>query len=287
MTNQTESARPNPTGRSRAEELRARFSSDHARAAEAAEAAEAAKVVAPEPPRPVRIVRPGAEPEPVEEPVVEPAAEFDFDAPPGSYYPPAAYDGGGSFVASPENEGGGGEDFTGSRVKLDEHGNYVMPAPSGDMALPVNVLLTTGSHYAWIRYENGRPTGERRDYGGGIPMPKREDLMPPPPSKSDDPDALDPWSNNGYLHLADPRSGEEYTFSTSGAWGRGAIGRLSAAIRGKQRTIPAALPLIKLSSWKKEPAKKGWRSFYIPVFTIVGWRLPDGTAPQNERPALR
>jgi hypothetical protein len=50
-----------------------------------------------------------------------------------------------------------------------------------------------------------------------------------------------------------------------------------------QRQHPEVLPLIRLQS-QQQTAKQGLRPFWIPVFGVVGWQMPDGRIFEIEHP---
>jgi hypothetical protein len=186
---------------------------------------------------------------------------------------PAPYTGGNAFVSAPENEGNTA--IFGRLVKLKEG----VPSINEDGSpLPSDaVYLVVGSSYEWLKYDEDGHVVDRLPYGNGVPMPRREELDPPPPA---DPEKeRDCWSNTGQLMLVDFETGNEYTFSTSGKWGRGGagIGGVVRQIREKrQREAIAISALIRLESERKE-GRKGFRPFHVPKFPILGWQMPDGT----------
>jgi hypothetical protein len=296
MTDHTDNANEtNPSGHSRAEELRARFAADHA-------AARVNPIVAPEPPQHVRITRPGTVPEPepaaeaaLPEPAMEePAMEEPpwYDEPPGGYVPPAVLHGEDDAFAHVAEGEGGSEDIIGTRVKLigdARNGAYVVVI-SKDVTEPLSALdwIITGTRFAWVCWgEIGQGIISRIPYftKGCEKEPKREELQPPKPT---DPDVLDCWVNNGYLHGYDPVTLEQYTFIGSGAYARWAIRRLSSVVHVKRSLIPGAAPMIQLLSKMTRSRKNPqYKPFPVPIFPITDWQLPDGSMLSQPRRANR
>jgi hypothetical protein len=287
MTDRTDNENENSSGRTRAEDLRARFAADHA-------AARVNPVTAPEPPQQVRISRPGTVPEPEPGPEEPPPLEEPpwYDEPPGGYVPPAVLHGEDDAFAHVVEGEGGSEDIIGARVKLidDARNGAFVIVISKDVTEPLSALdwVITGTRFAWVCWgEPGQGIIDRLPYftKGCEKEPKREELQPPKPT---DPDVLDSWVNNGYLHGYDPQTLEQYTFIGSGAYARWAIRRLSGVVHAKRNLVPGAAPLIQLRSRMTRSRKNPqYKPFPVPLFPITDWQLPDGTMLSHGRPALR
>jgi hypothetical protein len=288
MTDHTDNENENSSGRSRAEELRARFAAGRP-------AADVNPVAAPEPSQPVRLARPGTVPEPQAAPELEPPPIEEppwYDDPPGGYVPPAVLHGEDEAFAHVAEGEGGSEDIVGTRVKLigDARNGAFVVVISKDVTEPLSALawVITGTRFAWVCWgEPGQGIIKRLPYftKGCEKEPKREELQPPKPT---DPDVLDCWVNNGYLHGYDPQTLEQYTFIGSGAYARWAIRRLSSLVHVKRNLIPGAAPLIQLLSKMTRSRKNPqYKPFPVPIFPITDWQLPDGSMLSQPRRANR
>ena len=81
--------------------------------------------------------------------------------------------------------------------------------------------------------------------------------------------AIDPWSETATLPLKNPRTGEEFTFSTSSTGGRQAVAKLVYAWRHGVTQGKSGLPVITLGS-DTYPHKK-FGPVHFPVFKVVRW----------------
>jgi hypothetical protein len=289
MTDHTDSNETNPSGQTRAEELRARFA--------AGRAAEVTPVAAPEPPHPVRLARPGTVPEPesVAAPEPEPgpeepppAEEYDYDGPPGGYVPPGLW-GADPFAATPENELDT-SDFVGDRAWLDqETGSYLSielgnPAP---VKLPENEEWEVdGYHYNMLLWKEHEII-DRKPYGHGLAKPRRETLEPEPPKKG-----RDPWADTGYLYLTSAKTGRQITLYGSADSLRRAIGAVIKEIRlmrdhvkRSEGDAATVVKLIRLKSQQRHSTKYD-SDYRVPVFEHVKWHRPGGS-PHDAPKAIR
>jgi hypothetical protein len=171
-----------------------------------------------------------------------------------------------SYVYIAEEEIGG--NFVGTRIKLDASGKFASPR-DGTWLREDASFVVTGTVRAWVHFENGRPV-ETIPYS--VNYPKRSELDPPPPKDKNK--EVDAWADTAYLMLVDYETSDEYTFHTSGQFGRGAVNRLSHQIIEKQRTMPGARALIQLRARKHE--RTGLRPFFAPIFEVCGWEMPNG-----------
>jgi hypothetical protein len=123
--------------------------------------------------------------------------------------------------------------------------------------------------YERIRWE-GDTIAERYRFNYGR-WPKRSELQPPEPP----PGVRDVWQKSARLAMVAPENGEPFEFLSSGKWGWAMVVRLARMAR-KREEFPGANPVIRLDM-RDGKLKAGQRPYVIPVFTILGWTLPDGT----------
>jgi hypothetical protein len=159
----------------------------------------------------------------------------------------------------------------GTRIQL-IGGRFVAPRDNTTLDTADASFLAVGIARAWVHFADGRPD-RTISYTSREDRPTREDLDPPPPK--DTTKEPDSWADTCYLFLRDCNSDEEYTFTSSGKWGRGRVNKLAGRILERQQRDPGVLPLIQLSAEKKAGAKPG-QSFWVPVFNVVGWQLASG-----------
>jgi hypothetical protein len=149
---------------------------------------------------------------------------------------------------------------------------------AGKEATPVadgTKLVALATVAMWVRWENGKPSGEYRMREPGRRLADREELGHLDESLwSRDPNGepQDPWQNTRYVYLVDPSTAAAFTFSTSSWGGRGAVSDLGDQI-SRMRTVHAdAVPIVELRA-AEMPTKYGRKS--KPVFKIVGWKTAD------------
>jgi hypothetical protein len=209
------------------------------------------------------------------------AAPPDDDEPPFDAEPPKAVTPARAKVPAPrvatssfayfEDEDNLQAQLIGTRLQL-TGGRFVAPRENTTLDTADASFLAFGVARAWVHFADGRPD-RTIPYSSREDRPARSDLQPPAPE--DTTKEPDSWADTAYLFLRDYNSDEEYTFTSSGKWGRGRVNKLAGRILEKQRSSPGALPLIQLSAEKKAGAKPG-QSFWVPQFNVVGWQTADG-----------
>ena len=90
----------------------------------------------------------------------------------------------------------------------------------------------------------------------------------------------DVWCDSRNLYLCDPRTAEEYTFTTSSVVGRLAVSDLKRQIGTVRTAHPRAVPVVRLGV---ERMKTKYGSAAKPKFEVVDWR---GTEPAPLSPRL-
>ena len=138
--------------------------------------------------------------------------------------------------------------------------------------MPANTTLVAVSAVTvWVHWENNRPV-EHRVTQPGQSHPYRDDLPDQDETKwplglNNEPS--DPWRDTRYLHLIDPNTGSDYTFTTDSYGGRRAVGDLKSQIANVRSAHPAAVPLVELAGTMM---KTRFGQKPRPDFKIVGWR---------------
>jgi hypothetical protein len=137
-----------------------------------------------------------------------------------------------------------------------------------DDCLNNSQLAATGAWSGWVRWQGGKPT-ETRELNGTLLL--RESLGYNDQSeweKGLDGTPSDPWCDTRNLYLADPKTGEEYTFTTSSIGGRRAVEELCRQIANIRTAHPRACPIVELNS-EKMKTRFGMKS--KPRFNVVNW----------------
>ena len=119
---------------------------------------------------------------------------------------------------------------------------------SGEHALNDREFVAIGVLTYWTRWENGKPdkvlvTEEAQAH------PRREllgdlDEFKWPVDRNGEPS--DVWCDSRNLYLCDPRTAEEYTFTTSSVVGRLAVSDLKRQIGTVRTAHPRAVPVVRL-----------------------------------------
>jgi len=134
----------------------------------------------------------------------------------------------------------------------------------------------------WIRWQAGKPAKHVFRQAGGK-MPTREELGDLDESKwerSPKGDPIDPWANTRYVHLIDPLTAAELTFSTNSGGGRSAVEDLAGQIRRMRYAHPNAVPIVALHA-QPMPTRYGPKS--KPFLKVIGWRR-SGLVEDDEQP---
>jgi hypothetical protein len=141
------------------------------------------------------------------------------------------------------------------------------PLPEGTELQAVDIAA------AWVKFVDDKPVDTRI----GFPMAERDELG------DNDPEEwpfrygapADPWSNQRYLYLIDPKTGADYTFVTSSWGGRDAVTKLARQIAVKRAAVPGAVATVRLEVGFKRSQQYG--QVPAPRFEVVGWS--GGNAP--------
>jgi hypothetical protein len=105
--------------------------------------------------------------------------------------------------------------------------------------------------------------------------------------RGDDGRAEDPWREAAYLPMKNPKTGAEFTYSTSSLGGVRAIKKLAGTYAWQLRAAPETtanhLPVVELGarSYKHTDRKRG--TIYNPVLTGVDW-VPASTVKKAAEP---
>jgi hypothetical protein len=156
----------------------------------------------------------------------------------------------------------------GAMMKFDD-GAFIVsktePLPLGTVLVALDITT------AWVKWWDSLPAEHRITQSGQF-HPEREDLgdLDRTQWQSGKFGVVDPWKDTRYLHLIDPQSGRDYTFTTDSAGGRIAIGELKSAIRNVRTVRPGAVPVVKLSTGSFKSKRYG--EVPRPAFEIVEYR---------------
>jgi hypothetical protein len=130
---------------------------------------------------------------------------------------------------------------------------------------------------AWVKWQDNKPIEHRITRPGQI-HPDREDLPDQDETTWEsglNGEPADPWRDTRYLHLIDPRTGQDYTFVSDTYGGRKAVGELKSQIINVRFAYPGAVPIVQLGS---AMMKTSFGLKPRPEFKVVGWRNK-GNAP--------
>jgi hypothetical protein len=144
--------------------------------------------------------------------------------------------------------------------------------------MPIGTELVAATHLlqsGWMRWEDGKPVetimGLRSE---GFKPPPRESLGHTDKSEWGELNGqvIDPWRRADVLLMADPKTGQVYTFSPMSDGGLQAIKKLMREYGPHMRVAPDEIPTVRLgSSWYKHPK---YSKVYKPELELVedGWR---------------
>ncbi len=123
----------------------------------------------------------------------------------------------------------------------------------------------------WLKWKDGEVVEEKM-FPWATGHPYREDLGDLDSDMwevDDNGKAIDPFAETATLPLKNPRTGEEFTFSTSSTGGRQAVAKLVYAWRHGVTQGKSGLPVITLGSDTYKHKKFG--PVHFPVFKVVRW----------------
>jgi hypothetical protein len=172
--------------------------------------------------------------------------------------------------------------IVGGMIKFSKEGQFVndgKPVSEDDTFS----VLAAETMVGWIRFHNDG-TAPDRALGllfDGFVMPARETLGDLDESKWNaglNGEPQDPWTHQQYLVLQNTATDELFTFITSSASGRRAIGNILKHYARMQRTHPHEVPLVKLrpGGCQHKTPGIGWVS--TPSFVVVGRQREDDVA---------
>src|SRR5262249_24572648 len=140
-------------------------------------------------------------------------------------------------------------------------------------------LYTTA---AWVKWSDGKPVAYKIRQSGKR-LPERSEVGDDDArdwEAGSDGKPKDPWQNTRFVHLVDPITDEEYTFSTSTWGGRGAVTDLADQIQRERYARPGVVPVVEL---RAAPMLTRFGRKSRPLFKIVDWRLDDVLKPGSPK----
>jgi hypothetical protein len=172
-------------------------------------------------------------------------------------------------------EKGGNSLIIGKMLKFTIDGKYKID--KADILPDGTTLVAIGVKTVWVKWQDGKPVEHPITQPGQL-HPDRADLPDQDqttwePGKDGEPS--DPWKDTRYLHLIDPRTGQDYSFVTDTFGGRKAVGELKSQITNVRFAHPGAVPVVQLGSTRW---KTNFGLILRPEFKVVGWRN-EGNAP--------
>ena len=155
-------------------------------------------------------------------------------------------------------------------------GVFVFGIDEAELALGTELVPNmTEVRIGWLRWKNGEVVEENMA-AWAVGHAYREDLGDLDRDLweiDDNGKPIDPYSETATLPLKNPRTGEEFTFSTSSTGGRQAVAKLVYAWRHGVTQGKSGLPVIALGSDTYKHKKFG--PVHFPVFTIARWEDED------------
>jgi hypothetical protein len=159
--------------------------------------------------------------------------------------------------------------IVGKLLKFNTAGEFIVDKVE---KLPPNVrLVATSMTTCWVKWQDKKPI-DTRITRAGQSHPYRDML-------GDDDKELweaglngqpsDPWRDTRYVHLVDPATGQEYTFTTDSVGGRKGVGELKSQIANVRTAHPRALPVVACVEGTFE-TKFGPKPY--PRFDVVDWK---------------
>jgi hypothetical protein len=148
---------------------------------------------------------------------------------------------------------------------------------NGAEADPSDTYAVLDVVVAWVRWGAAGGKPEHRITKPGQHHPEREEL--PDQNEEEwqigrDGKPEDPWKDNRYVLVVNTATAAEFTFVTDTVGGRRAISDLKNEISKARRSLPGAIPIVKLISTTM-PTSYGIKP--RPGFKVEGWH--GGTAP--------
>ncbi len=166
-------------------------------------------------------------------------------------------------------------------------GTFIFGIDEDELALGTELVPNMAeAKIGWLKWQGGEVVDENM-VPWAIGHAYREDLGDLDRDLwevDDNGKAIDPWSETATVSLKNPRTSEEFTFTTSSTGGRQAVAKLVYAWRHGVTQGKSGLPVITLGSDTYKHKKFG--PVHFPVFKIVRWEDEDdliaGTANADE-----
>jgi hypothetical protein len=142
-----------------------------------------------------------------------------------------------------------------------------------DHELRLVVLRFACAWVKWLKAEGTSRPVEYRFQFPGQPFPTTSDNLPDRDqskwSRDDRDDPVDPWQFTRFIYFADPKTGEEYTYSSGSYSGKKAVTDLSVQVRNmRDATGRKVMPVIGLA-WV--PWQTTYKLTSRPVFEVHDW----------------
>jgi hypothetical protein len=135
----------------------------------------------------------------------------------------------------------------------------------------------------WIRWSNGKPTDPRMiRIVDRLKPAQRDDLGDQDCElwETDDKGApRDPWQFTNNLVMADPETGEVFTFTTSSKGGRRALDKLCQAYGLERVRHRDEWPVVELGIDSYQHPNKAYGRIKEPILKISGWIPKDADSP--------
>jgi hypothetical protein len=142
------------------------------------------------------------------------------------------------------------------------------------------ILVAADIVACWVRWWDGKPTEHKITEPGQL-HPERDELGDDDEAQWQeglDGEPTDPWADTRYARLFDPKTAEEFTFTTSSIGGRRAVRDLQRQVMRMRSATPGALPIVKLEV-AEMPTRFGMKT--KPAFTVVDWIIPTPATPAS------
>jgi hypothetical protein len=150
--------------------------------------------------------------------------------------------------------------------------------------MPLVALATAA---AWVRWEDNKPA-QYDKRAPNTPWKERHELGFEDETKwalgPDGKTLRDPWQKTKFVYLMQPETSEIYTYSTSSWSGQNAVYELAGQIARKRYSGIGVVPLVELT---RAPMKTKFGKKWKPVFKVLRWVNPDGSAPEQTAPPLQ
>src|SRR4051812_19669093 len=161
-------------------------------------------------------------------------------------------------------------------------GEYVYGQNKEELKLGKRLVVNMpGTRLGWVRWQGGKPVENTMELLIDRPhIRERHELGHSDESmweRDDRGDAQDPWVLTYSLDLSDPANSEFYSFSTTSAGGKKAVGALLTLFSQKHRMEPDLLPIVELQRSSYNHPNPRFGKIYEPLLPVIGWI--DANAP--------